>query len=221
MFFAFKHNTMKPIIVALLSVFSFISCAQSQNESVEFPLGSKTPLPNEAVANFSEGCFWHAEIVFQSLVGVRDAVSGYAGGTTSNPTYEEVCTGETGHAETVQVYYDPSKISFQTLVQAFFGSQDPTELNRQGNDEGTQYRSIAFYRNDKEKAIIEAEINRLTAMKKYSGKIVTEVIPFTKFYQAEDYHQEYVHFHPDNPYVANVSIPDFLEFKKEFKGNFK
>lgn len=188
---------------------------------MDFPVASKTPLPNEAVADFSEGCFWHAEIVFQSLVGVRDAVSGYAGGTATSPTYEEVCTGETGHAETVQVYYDPSKISFQTLVQAFFASLDPTQLNRQGNDEGTQYRSIAFYRNDKEKAIIEAEISRLTAMKKYSGKIVTEVIPFTKFYQAEDYHQEYIHFHPDNPYVATVSIPDFLEFKKEFSGNFK
>lgn len=212
---------MKPIIAVLLSVLSFASCAQTQNGSINFPLPSKKPLPNEAVADFSEGCFWHAEIVFQSLVGVRDAVSGYAGGTTTNPTYEEVSTGITGHAETVQVYYDSSKISFLTLVQAFFASQDPTELNRQGNDEGTQYRSIAFYRNDKEKAIIDSEINRLTAMKKYSGKIVTEVIPFTKFYKAEDYHQEYIHFHPDNPYVVNVSIPDYLEFRKEFKGNFK
>jgi peptide-methionine (S)-S-oxide reductase len=197
------------------------SCTQSQNKKLEFPVGSKTPLPNEAVATFAEGCFWHAEIVFQSLVGVRDAVSGYSGGTDPNPTYEKVSSGTTGHAETVQVYYDPSKISFETLVKAFFASLDPTTLNRQGNDEGTQYRSIAFYRNENEKAIIEAEIKHITDSKKYKDKIVTEVIPFKKFYPAEDYHQEYVHFHPDNGYVQNVSIPDFLEFKNEFKGTYK
>jgi len=173
------------------------------------------------VAYFSEGCFWHAEIVFQSLVGVRDAVSGYAGGTDKHPDYEKVCTGTTGHAETVQVFYDPSKISFAQLVAAFFASMDPTELNRQGNDEGTQYRSIAFYRNDQEKKIIEDEIARLTAAKKYPRKIVTEVKPFSVFYPAEPYHQEYIGNHPDNPYVEHVSIPDWLEFKKTFPGNFK
>jgi len=152
---------------------------------------------------------------------VRDAISGYAGGTDTHPDYEKVCTGETGHAETVQVYYDPSKISYQTLVEAFFASMDPTELNRQGNDAGTQYRSIAFYRTAKEKEIIEQEIKKITDSKKYSNKIVTEVVPFAKFYAAEDYHQEYIYHHPDNPYVAHVSIPDFLVFKKEFKGNFK
>src|SRR5271156_4028755 len=122
------------LIIALMAI---ASCTQSQNKKIEFPLGSKTPLPNEAVATFSEGCFWHAEIVFQSLVGVRDAVSGYAGGTVANPDYETVASGETGHAETVQVYYDPAKISYETLVAAFFASQDPTTLNRQGNDMGT------------------------------------------------------------------------------------
>jgi peptide-methionine (S)-S-oxide reductase len=212
---------MKSIIVALLSVFSFASCAQSQTGSTNFPLGSKVPLPNEAVADFSEGCFWHAEIVFQSLVGVRDAVSGFSGGTAANPSYEQVCTGTTGHAETVQVYYDPAKVSFHTLVLAFFASVDPTEVDRQGNDVGTQYRSMLYYRNDNEKAIINSVIDSLTKIKKYDGKIVTEVIPFTKFYEAEAYHQEYIHFHPDNPYVANVSIPDYLEFRKNFKGNFK
>lgn len=179
------------------------------------------PSANEAVATFAEGCFWHSEIVFQSLEGVRDAVSGYAGGTTKNPDYESVCTGTTGHAECVQVYYDPAKISYETLVAAFFASQDPTQLNRQGPDEGTQYRSVAFYRNEKEKKAIEAEIKRLTDAKKYSQKIVTQVVPFTKFYPAEDYHQEYISQHMDNPYVRNVSVPDFVRFKKEFKGNFK
>jgi peptide-methionine (S)-S-oxide reductase len=155
------------------------------------------------------------------LVGVRDAVSGYAGGTDTSPTYEKVASGETGHAETVQVYYDPTKISYEQLVAAFFASQDPTTLNRQGNDEGTENRSIAFYRNDAEKQIIEKTIKQLTDAKKYSSKIVTEVKPFTHFYEAEDYHQEYIYHNPDNGYVRNVSIPDFLEFKKEFKGNFK
>jgi peptide-methionine (S)-S-oxide reductase len=204
--------------VALVSVFS---CAQTQNR-VAIPVGIKgNPKPGEAVATFSEGCFWHTEIVFQSLVGVRDAISGYAGGTSTSPDYEKVSSGETGHAETVNVIYDPSKISFETLVKAFFASHDPTQVNRQGPDEGTQYRSIAFYRNENEKKIIDAEIKRLQDSKKYNGKIVTEVRPFTKFYPAEEYHQEYIYHHPENPYVQSVSIPDFERFHREFKGNFK
>ncbi|HLX92183.1 MAG TPA: peptide-methionine (S)-S-oxide reductase MsrA [Puia sp.] len=211
---------MKLFLIALFGVESLLACSQSGN--VKIPLGIKGNVTkNEAVATFAEGCFWHSEIVFQSLVGVRDAVSGYAGGSDPNPNYEKVCTGTTGHAETVQVYYDPAKISYKTLVEAFFASMDPTELNRQGNDVGTQYRSIAFYRTPDERAMIESEIRNLTNSRKYSGKIVTEVVPFTKFYAAEDYHQEYIYHHPDNPYVSNVSIPDFLAFKKEFKGNFK
>ena len=176
---------------------------------------------SEAVAYFSEGCFWHSEIVFQSLVGVRDAVSGYAGGHDPNPNYEKVCSQTTGHAETVEVFYDPNQISFKTLVEAFFASQDPTTLNRQGNDQGTEYRSIAFYKNEEEKKIIEDEIKKLTNLKKYSNKIVTEVKAFTEFYPAEDYHQEYIINNPSNGYVRNVSIPDFEEFRESFKGNFK
>ena len=179
------------------------------------------PSANEAVAYFAEGCFWHAEIVFQSLVGVRDAVSGFAGGKVKNPDYETVCGGKTGHAETVQVFYDPAKISYETLVDAFFASMDPTELNRQGNDVGTQYRSIAFYKNDAEKKILESAIQKLQASGKYKQKIVTEITPFTQFYAAEAYHQEYIHYHPDNGYVAQVSIPEFVAFRKNFKGNFK
>jgi len=196
------------------------SCAQSQQ--VKIPVGASRPRsPHEQVATFAEGCFWHAEIVFQSLLGVRDAVSGYCGGTDTDPTYEKVETGETGHAESVNVYYDPSVISYETLVKAFFASLDPTELNRQGNDVGTQYRSIAFYRNDQEKAIIEAEIKRLTDAKVYKEPIVTEVLPFKRFYRAEDYHQEYIYHHPENPYVQNVSIPDYLHFRQTFPGPYK
>ena len=179
-------------------------------------------MAGEAVATFSEGCFWHTEIVFQSLDGVRDAVSGYAGGSDNHPDYEKVGEGGTGHAESVNVYYDPSKISFSTLVKAFFASHNPTQVSGQGNDLGPQYRSIAFYRNAEEKKIIEDEINRITASKKYSAKIVTEVKPFTKFYPAEDYHQEYASHHPDNPNVRTVSIPDYQRFRWEFKdGKFK
>jgi len=194
------------------------SCADSQNAQLKIPVGSTTPIAGEAVATFAEGCFWHSELVFQSLVGVRDAVSGYSGGRNANPSYEDVCTGLTGHAECVQVYYDPTKISYETLVKAFFASMDPTQEDGQGPDRGSQYRSAAFYRNDSEKQIINAEIKRLTDTKKYSDKIVTQVVPFTKFYPAEAYHQEYIHFHPENPYVQNVSIRDFLEFKQSFKG---
>ncbi|WP_413999816.1 peptide-methionine (S)-S-oxide reductase MsrA [Flavobacterium sp. W1B] len=211
---------MKLVYIAIISCVALISCAQNKNQNI--PLGIKqNPSPNEAVAYFAEGCFWHSEIIFQSLVGVRDAISGYAGGKSTNPTYEKVIADATGHAETVQVYYDPAKIAYKTLVAAFFASQDPTTINRQGNDVGTNYRSIAFYQNEKEKKTIEEEIKRLTDSKKYKNKIVTEVIPFAKFYPAEDYHQEYVYHHPNDVYVKNVSIPDFLKFKKEFKGNFK
>jgi peptide-methionine (S)-S-oxide reductase len=212
---------MKSILSTIFSIVIFASCAQPQTDAKVFAGSKHKPTANEAVATFAEGCFWHTEIVFQSLVGVRDAVSGYAGGTDTNPDYEKVGGGETGHAESVQVYYDPSKISFETLVKAFFASHDPTQVNRQGNDVGTQYRSIAFYRNEKEKQIIDAEIKRITDAKKYAGKIATEVKSFTKFYPAEDYHQEYILHHPENPYVQNVSIPDFGRFRKEFKGNFK
>ncbi len=213
---------MKQLFVIFAIVATISSCAQKSSGVFKAPAPEKSaPSKNEAVANFAEGCFWHTEIVFQSLAGVRDAVSGYAGGTDTNPDYEKVSTGNTGHAETVQVYYDPSKISFETLVAAFFASQNPTQVNRQGPDEGTQYRSIAFYRNASEKAIIEKEIARISASGKYKNKIATQVVPFTKFYPGEAYHQEYISLHPDNSYVQNVNIPDYLRFRKEFKGPFK
>ena len=214
---------MKSGFAIALCIF-FAGCSYSQkDDNLKIPVGIKQkPSTQEAVAYFAEGCFWHTEIVFQSLEGVRDAVSGYAGGGDTDPDYEKVTSGETGHAEAVQVYYDPTKISFETLVKAFFASHDPTQLNRQGNDAGTQYRSIAFYSNAKEKQIIDAGLEHTTGSKKYSGKIVTEVKSFSQFYPAEEYHQEYISIHPDQPYVVNVSIPDYLHFRKEFKdGKFK
>lgn len=213
---------MKKFFFVLASAIALTSCAQTKGEAFKAPAPDKTPpAKNEAVATFAEGCFWHTEIVFQSLKGVRDAVSGYSGGTTTDPDYEKVSGGNTGHAESVQVYYDPSKISFQTLVAAFFASQDPTQVNGQGPDEGTQYRSIAFYRTPEEKKIIDDEIARINASGKYKNKVATQVVPFKKFYQAEAYHQEYIANHPENNYVQHVNIPDYLRFRKEFKGPFK
>ncbi len=212
---------MKRILFTFSAIFLLLACGRPQTNMNVPTKDPGPPSANEQVADFSEGCFWHSEIVFKSLVGVRDAVSGYAGGNELHPDYEKVETGTTGHAETVQVYYDPSRISFTTLVEAFFASVDPTQLNRQGNDIGTQYRSIIFYRNAEEKKIIDDEIAKLTAAHKFSGKIVTEVKPFKSFYTAETYHQDYIKNHPDNPYVQNVCIPEYMEFRKTFKGPFK
>jgi peptide-methionine (S)-S-oxide reductase len=211
------------LFVSLVCLVALASCAQATNPPLKIPVGiTRKAAGPEAVATFAEGCFWHTEIVFQSLEGVRDAVSGYAGGTTENPSYEEVSSGRTGHAEAVNVYYDPSKISIETLVKAFFASHDPTQVNRQGVDMGPQYRSIVFYRNETEKKTIETEMKRITDSKKYSRRLATEVKSFSKFYPAEEYHQEYIFNHPDNPYVQNVSIRDYTEFRKNFReGKFK
>ena len=213
---------MKVLVTTFITAVIFSSCGYTQNRNIKIPVATSTkPMAGEAVATFAEGCFWHGEIIFQSLAGVRDAVSGYAGGTTTSPTYEKVASGTTGHTESVNVYYDPKKISYAQLVSAFFASMDPTSLNRQGNDAGTEYRSVAFYRTEAEKNILFAEIARINKSKKYSSKVVTEVIPFTKFFPAEDYHQEYIYNNPGNSYVQNVSIPDYMHFRKTFKGPFK
>lgn len=165
-------------------------------------------------AYFASGCFWCVEEVFESVSGVEEAISGYAGGAEPDPTYAQVSNGSTGHAETVEVFYDPEVVSFETLVNVFFASQDPTTKNRQGPDAGTQYRSIAFYQTAEEKAIIEKEIAALNASGKYASPIVAEVMAFERFWPAEDYHQDYVRHHPDESYVRGVSIPRFERFKK-------
>ncbi len=189
---------------------------QSQNTAI--PL---TPPKEKAIAAFAGGCFWCVEHVFEAVVGVDEAVSGYAGGTVANPSYEAVGAHLTGHAEAVLVYYDPKKVSYSELVKVFFTSHDPTTLNRQGPDEGTPYRSVAFHQNAAEKAIIEQEIQAVNQSKRFKNKVVTEVKPLDKFYKAEEYHQDYVRQHPENPYVQHVSIPRFELFKQTYKGNFK
>jgi peptide-methionine (S)-S-oxide reductase len=184
---------------------------------------SKMQVPNqkEAVAYFSGGCFWCVEAVYESVKGVSEAISGYAGGTTLNPTYEQVGYGQSDHAETVEVHYNPELISFAELVKLFFGSHDPTTLNRQGPDTGTQYRSIAFYSNEAEKKIIEDHIAQLTADGVYDRPIVTEVKSIGIFYKAEDYHQNYESNNPFSPYIINVSKPRFNRFKQNYSEYLK
>lgn len=173
-------------------------------------------------AYFASGCFWCVEAIFESVKGVKEAVSGYAGGKEENPTYEMVSYGQSTHAEAVEVYYDPEVISFTALVQVFFGSHDPTTLNRQGPDRGPQYRSIAFYQTEKEKEIIEGYIQALKDQNVYEGDpITTEVKPLDIFYKAEEYHQDYERKNPNNSYIRNVSIPRLNRFKENFQGYLK
>ena len=168
---------------------------------------------NKAKAYFASGCFWCVESIYESLKGVEEVFSGYAGGKTKNPTYYQVVNGKTGHAETVEVIYDPKIINFAILVKVFFDSHDPTMLNQQGPDRGTQYRSVAFYQNDSEKKIIEDQISKLTKAKVYQKNIVTEVKQLSKFYYAEKYHQDYEKKNPNDLYILNVSKPRLNKFK--------
>ena len=168
----------------------------------------------KAKAYFASGCFWCVEAIYESIKGVDEVISGYSGGYTKSPTYESSNTGRTGHAEAVEVIYDPKIVSFATLVDVYFGSQNPTQVNGQGPDKGSQYRSIIFYQNDEQKQIILKKKEALA--KQLNVKIAAEVYPFQKFWVAEDYHQNYERLHPENPYIQNVSIPRLNRFKAKF-----
>ena len=188
---------------------------ESAQVATEYML-SQQDLSQYETAYFASGCFWCVEAIFESVRGVKEVVSGYAGGTEENPTYEQVSYGRTSHAEAVEVYYDPKQIRFIELVQVFFGSHDPTTLNRQGPDRGAQYRSIAFYKSEAERNAIKAYMKALEENRVYNSPIVTEVRPFTVFYPAEEYHQDYERRHPDNPYIQNISVPRLNRFKANF-----
>lgn len=166
-------------------------------------------------AYFASGCFWCVEAIYESVRGVDESISGYAGGHTENPTYESSNTGRTGHAEAVEIHYDPSVVSFAQLVDVYFGSQDVTQVNGQGPDRGSQYRSIIFYQNEEEKKIIEEKIAALEATLD-GDKVAAEVMPFEKFWIGEDYHQDYEKHNPQNPYVQRVSIPRLKRFQAKF-----
>ena len=226
-------NTVKTPFLILLLLAS-ISC-QPKNKSNKEDVAKSEPaeaqletkltaeqLQDYETAYFASGCFWCVEAIFESVKGVKEVYSGYAGGTEKNPTYEEVSYGRTTHAEAVKVFYDPEVISFTQLVQVFFGSHDPTTLNRQGPDRGPQYRSIAFYKNNKEKKIIQDYMNKLETENVYGDRpIVTEVKAFDTFYMAEEYHQDYEKRNPNNSYIRNVSIPRLNRFKENFQSYLK
>ncbi|MGB5238497.1 MAG: peptide-methionine (S)-S-oxide reductase MsrA [Flavobacteriaceae bacterium] len=216
---------MKLLNVMWLVLFSLgaIACqpqvkkeVKKEVEVAEVIKPSARALQEYETAYFASGCFWCVEAIFESVKGVKEVISGYSGGPEADPSYEQVAYGRTGHAEAVEVYYDPAEISFFQLVQVFFGSHDPTSLNRQGPDRGAQYRSIAFYKDEKQKKVIDSYIKALEDNMVYDQPIVTQVAPFKVFYKAEEYHQDYERKNPNNGYIQNISIPRLNRFKKNF-----
>jgi len=206
------------VLTGLISIFS---CNPSTKQPIvmreeAIPAGVKTD-----TATFGTGCFWCTEAVFQELKGVLKVVSGYSGGTVKNPSYEEVCTGETGHAECLQIIYDPKVISFDELLEVFWEAHDPTTLNRQGNDVGTQYRSVIFYHDAEQKRKAEEYKIKLDKSGAYNNPIVTEIAAFSHFYVAEDYHQDYFRLHGNQPYCSFVIRPKVEKFEKVFKNKLK
>lgn len=199
-----------------------ISCTK-QNESLKADVSNVRLTTNQELeqATFAGGCFWCTEAVFERVRGVSDVISGYTGGLQKNPTYKQVSYGKTDHAEAVQIYFDASEISYRELVEIFFATHDPTTLNRQGPDIGKQYRSAVFYHDEDQKEITLDHMEKLTKSKAYADPIVTQVVPYTIFYPAEDYHQDYYEKHPDHPYIQAIAVPKVEKFKKKFKEKLK
>jgi peptide-methionine (S)-S-oxide reductase len=228
---------MKAIITSsFISLFALMSCAQKtpatkspETKNNQPPIMEDTlethnqnPLPAVEIATLANGCFWCTEAIFEQLDGVISAESGYTGGKNANPTYKEVCGGETGHAECLQITYDPAKITFDELLEVFWQTHDPTTLNRQGGDVGTQYRSGIFYHNEEQKQKAEKYKGELDKSGAFDNPIVTEIVPFTKFYPAEDYHQQYFEQNENkNPYCKIVIRPKLDKFEKVFKDKLK
>ncbi len=207
-------------LLYVLSITLLFSCHNSAqvNEKQKAVINAEpivVPLQDgKARAYFASGCFWCVEAVYESVKGVEEVISGYSGGYTKNPTYEASNTGRTGHAEAVEVIYDPEVVSFKTLITVYFGSQNPTQVNGQGPDRGSQYRSIIFYQDDLQKEIIEEK--KAALAKTLDASIGAEVYPFQKFWKAEAYHQNYERLHPNQGYIRNVSIPRLNSFKAKF-----
>jgi len=200
-----------------------ISCAQQKSDQLK-NMDKNSEYKNQKatdIATFGAGCFWCVEAVFQSLEGVESVVSGFSGGTGENPSYREIITGTTGFAEVCQISYDPDKITFDELLEVFWQTHDPTTLNRQGNDVGSQYRSAIFYHNEEQNALAEKYKKELNVSGAWDKPIVTEISPFTKFYEAENYHQDYYNTNPDLPYCTYVIQPKLDKLKKVFKDKLK
>ena len=173
------------------------------------------------IATFGSGCFWCSEAVFSELVGVVKVEPGYSGGSVASPSYEQVCTDTTGHAEVSQVTFDPGKLTYRDLLEVFFATHDPTTMNRQGADEGTQYRSVIFYRDESQKKAAESMIQELTREKAFKNRIVTEVVPFKEFYPAEEYHRDYYRRNPGQGYCQAVISPKLAKFRAHFATKLK
>ena len=208
-------------ILSVLTIALLFSCnnsAQNSNPKQQDVINAEpvvVPLiDGKAKAYFASGCFWCVEAVYESVKGVEESISGYSGGYTENPTYEASNTGRTGHAEAVEIIYDPKIVSFETLVDVYFGSQNPTQVNGQGPDKGSQYRSIIFYQDEAQKKIIEDK--KAALAKELDATIAAEVYPFQKFWIGEDYHQNYERLHPNQGYIRGVSVPRLNRFKAKF-----
>lgn len=210
-------------IILLCSMATIYSCAQKENPKKNMSDNSTSLSANVKTdtATFGTGCFWCTEAVFQQLEGVLKATSGYSGGHVENPTYKEVCTGETGHAECLEIVYDPTKITYDDLLQVFWQVHDPTTLNKQGNDVGTQYRSAIFYHNREQKEKAEKYKAELDKSGAWENPIVTEIVPAAPFYKAEDYHQNYYNDNGSQPYCYFVIRPKVEKFQKVFKNKLK
>lgn len=213
---------MKILSIYLLGLVLFISCANGQTTGNDHSFANlPVPKAGEKVATFAGGCFWSLSEGLSELKGVNKVVAGYAGGTLKNPSYEDVCSRSTGHAESVQVYYNPAVISYATLAEAFLYAHDPTTLNAQGPDEGTDYRSVVFYRTLQEKKTLETVIAKVNSSKHYKNNIVTQLMPFQILYPAEIYHQGYYRIHTDNPYIQFVSQPKVLKLRAAMYAQLK
>jgi peptide-methionine (S)-S-oxide reductase len=214
-------KTKIPIIATVTIICLCFACEAQKKKNGGVRKVQLVALEGKAIAAFAEGCFWCSEHIFEAVVGVDSAVSGYAGGTVANPTYELVNTETTGHAETVLVYYDPKVISYEELTKVFFASHDPTTPNQQGPDKGSSYRSILFYATPEEKTIANSTLKAYASSGMFKNPIVTEIKKLGAFYRAEEYHQDYIVHNPESPYVRNVSLPRYELFKKTYRGILK
>jgi peptide-methionine (S)-S-oxide reductase len=217
----YQKDTVKKInYIASCFLFgiALLSCAQTKTKEATIMKTDDISFKDLDTATFGAGCFWCVEAVYQQVKGVVAVSSGYSGGTVKNPSYKDVCTGTTGHAEVTQVFYDPKQVSFEQLLEVFWKVHDPTTLNRQGNDVGTQYRSVIFYHTAKQKELAEKYKKELAAAGAWDKPIVTEISPFTIFYKAEDYHQNYYNLNGSEPYCQFVIKPKLDKFEKVFKG---
>ena len=214
--------TVRNIFLLTLLVLSF-GCDAQQRKSGKVPEKPTLDYSKLDTATFAGGCFWCVEASFEQILGVEEAVSGYAGGKEKNPTYSQVSAGKTGHTETVEIYFNPEIIDYNTLLDVFFTAHDPTQLNRQGPDIGKQYRSSIFYHNEEQKRLSQEKIQALDASGEFKNKVVTELLPYTKFWIAEGYHQDYEKHNPRDSYIVNVSKPKIDKVAQKFehllKGN--